>query len=194
MTNEKTGRLRRRQGETAAPGHSAFCHLSSSRVAARSFVIEAAPAAKSRAAPAARHQAFLAAERLMACLLALSSVVVWIALETTASDLLAAVPLLWALAVASHPRRSDARAFWSAALFGLSVAAKLSNGLFLPLLVSWWWQPAGTGRSRLPLARGLALAAGAAGAFLLAYAPWGWQVWQVTGNPLHPFAGWLFGR
>jgi hypothetical protein len=128
--------------------------------------------------------------RLAACMLAAANAVVLIGIETTASDALAAVPLLWAMVVAlgapSHRQAAGAAALW-----GVSVAFKLSNGLFLPLLLFWWWQRESP---HLPLRRGLALAAGAALGFALAYAPWGWQLWQHTGNPMYPyFAHWLGG-
>jgi uncharacterized membrane protein len=119
------------------------------------------------------------------------SAVVLIGLETTASDILAAVPLIWAVAVALAAPPTTRQAWRVGALFGLSVALKLSNGIFLPLLLFWWWQPA---RPWLPLRRGVALAGGATLGFALPYAPWGWQLWQQTGNPFHPFLGqWFSG-
>ena len=129
-------------------------------------------------------------ERAAACGFAAMSTVMLIGLETSASDVLAAVPLLWAVWVALGTR-TQRQAFWAAALWGVSVAFKLSNGLFLPLLLFWWWQPQ---VPRLPWRRGLALAAGASLGFLALYAPWGWQLWQLTGNPLYPFLGNLLGR
>lgn len=129
-------------------------------------------------------------ERLAGCGLAFSSIVVLTGLETTSNDLLAAVPLLWAVALSLKSPPTDARALACAALWGVSAAFKLSNGLFLPLLLLWWWVPA---RPHLPWRRGLALAAGAVLGFGVAYAPWGWQVWQVTGNPFHPFLARFFG-
>ncbi len=130
-------------------------------------------------------------ERLCGCVLAFMSAIVLTALATTSNDVLAAVPLLWAVAVSLKTPASDRRIFFAAALWGMSVAFKLSNGLFLPLLVIWWWMPT---RPHLPWSRGLALAAGASGGFLLSYGPWGWQLWQLTGNPTHPYLGFLFGK
>lgn len=131
-----------------------------------------------------------ALERTAGCALAFMSTIVLIGLETSANDLLAAVPLLWALALSLGRPFSDRRAALAAALWGVATAFKLSNGIFLPLLLLWWWVPQ---RPWLPLRRGLALAAGAAAGFGLIYAPWGWQLWQLTGNPFYPFLGTLFG-
>lgn len=131
-----------------------------------------------------------ALERIAACGFAAMSAVVLTGLETSANDVLAAVPLLWAVWVALGPS-TQYRAFWAAALWGTSVAFKLSNGLFLPLLAFWWWQPQAP---RWPWRRGLALASGASLGFLVLYAPWGWQLWQLTGNPFYPFLGNLLGR
>jgi hypothetical protein len=122
-------------------------------------------------------------ERIVACLLAGASVVVLTALNTTANDPLAVVPLLWALALMAKPAPSDGTAALAAALWGVSVAFKLSHLLAFPLLLLWWWTSAAP---RLSIRRGLAMGAAALGAFVLVYAPWGWQLWRVTGSPLHP--------
>ncbi|MBG6079908.1 hypothetical protein [Rubrivivax gelatinosus] len=130
--------------------------------------------------------------RALACAMALASTVVLVGLETTANDLLAAVPLLWAVAVALRSHGSKRSAALAAALWGVSAAFKLSNAIYLPVLLLWWWQPE---RPWFPLKRGLAIAGGAIGGFVLAYAPWGWQLWSLTGNPFYPFfGGWFGGR
>jgi len=129
-------------------------------------------------------------ERSAACALALMSVVVLSSLGTTANDPLAAVPLLWAVALMAAPFPSDRRAAAAAALWGVSSAFKLSNALAIPLLLVWWWRGPGW---PLPLRRGLGIAAGACTGFALAYAPWGWQLWQHTGNPFYPFFQRIFG-
>jgi hypothetical protein len=129
-------------------------------------------------------------ERCASCLLGLLSLVVLASLDTTANDPLAAFPLLWALAMMAVPAASDRRAACAAALWGVSVAFKLSNGLALPLLLIWWWTPPGW---PLPLIRGLAMGAGALTGFAVAYAPWGWQLWSQTGNPFYPFFQSVFG-
>jgi hypothetical protein len=140
--------------------------------------------------PAQRGAAQASVERMAACALAFTSTVVLSALETTANDLLAAVPLLWAVAVHLRGPSSLRHATLAAALWGLAVACKLSNVLFLPLLLAWWWQqPA----PQWSLRRGAALVLGAGLGFAVAYAPWGWTLWQQTGNPFHPYLGSLFG-
>jgi Gpi18-like mannosyltransferase len=130
------------------------------------------------------------AQRTAACALAFMNAVVLIGLETTASDVLAAVPLLWAVYAGLSTRPDHRQALTCGALWGLSVACKLSNGLFLPLLLFWWWQPR---KPHLALARGACIAAGACLGFAVPYAPWGWRLWQLTGNPLYPFAAQWFG-
>lgn len=144
-----------------------------------------------RLLPATGRAAQAVFERVAACALAGSSVVVLAAVGTTANDPLAIVPLLWAVAIMSAPQPDDRHAAAAAAFWGASVAFKLSNGLFLPLLLMWWWVPA---RPFLPPRRGVLMAVGAAFGFVAAYAPWGWQVWQQTGNPFHPYFAGLFGR
>lgn len=144
--------------------------------------------------PPAGHAAGDAALRIAACVLAGASVVVVNAVDTTSNDLLAALPLLWALAVACGPDDAPGthrRALAAGLLAGASVALKLSNAVLVPpLLAVWWWRAC---RPHLPLARGAALAGGATLAFVLLYAPWGWQLWRVTGNPFYPLATSLFG-
>jgi hypothetical protein len=122
--------------------------------------------------------------------LGLLSLIVLAALDTTANDPLACVPLLWAVALMAVPQAPDRRAAWAAALWGISTAFKLSNALALPLLLVWWWTSPGW---PLPLRRGLALGAGATAGFVVAYAPWGWQLWSQTGNPFYPFLQGVFG-
>jgi hypothetical protein len=126
-------------------------------------------------------------ERIAACALAGASVLVLSAINTTTNDPLAAVPLLWALALMAAPRPSDKAAAWAGALWGVSVAFKLSNLLAFPLLAFWWWSHE---RPRLRWRRGAAIAVAAVMGFTLAYAPWGWQLWRFTGSAFHP---WLPG-
>jgi hypothetical protein len=120
-------------------------------------------------------------------------------LDTTAIDSLAAIPFVWAVALALVAAGGPAPPRWlsppravmlSGLLAGLSVAFKFSNGplaLVLPLL---WLSGAGGWRGRtLQVARGcLALLAG----FFLAYGYWGAQLWNHFGNPMYPFYdGWF---
>jgi hypothetical protein len=113
------------------------------------------------------------------------------AVGTTANDPLAAVPLLWAVAMMTAPRTGTRRAALAAFLWGVSVAFKWSNGLAIPLLLLWWWQ----GERRLrDLPRGAAILGAAMAGFCVAYVPWGLQLWQQTGNPFHPLFAGLFQR
>jgi hypothetical protein len=129
------------------------------------------------------------AQRVAACAFAMMNAVILIGLETTGNDVLAAVPLLWGVYVGLDRRATDHQAALAAALLGVSVAFKLSNGLFLPLLLFWWWQPCSP---HLPWRRGMALAIGACTGFVVPYAPWGWQLWRLTGNPFYPLLGTIF--
>ncbi|MDZ7592770.1 MAG: hypothetical protein U5L05_19270 [Rubrivivax sp.] len=138
-----------------------------------------------------REQALIGmAERVTACGLAFMSTVVLAGLETTANDLLAAVPLLWAFAVMAGEPNTDRHALVAAALWGVSAAFKLSNALFLPLLLLWWWMP---GHGRASLRRGVSIGAGAVSGFGAAYAPWGCQLWTHMGNPFYPYFTSLLG-
>lgn len=128
-------------------------------------------------------------DRVMACALALSGIVVMAALNTTANDPLATVPLLWAIAIMAVPSPSSRRAGLASALWGAATAFKLSNGLALPLLLLWWWAP---GLPGWWWRRAVAIAAGASLGYAVAYAPWGWQLWREFGNPFYPLFGWLF--
>ncbi len=128
--------------------------------------------------------------RAAACVLAGSSIVVMAAVGTTGNDPMAAVPLLWAVAIMAVPKATDGRASVAAALWGVSTAFKWSNGLALPLLFFWWWRAQ---RPHLPLRRGGLMAVAAFLGFVMAYAPWGWQLWRVKGNPFYPLFGGVFG-
>lgn len=130
--------------------------------------------------------------RLAACTMGLASTVVLSGADTTANDLLASVPLLWALALMVSGPHTDRRTFAAAALWGVSAAFKLSNAVFLALLLVWWWVPGRPPRQAFPSRRALALALGATLGFGVPYAPWAWQLWQATGNPFYPFGAALF--
>lgn len=128
--------------------------------------------------------------RAAACALAYMNGVILLGLSITSNDLLATLPLVWALALHLGDPTSSRRAFWCAALYGVSTAFKWSNGLMLPVLFFWWWHPSAP---HFPIRRGLALAGGALAGFGIAYLPWGVQLWQVTGNPFYPYFQALFG-
>jgi len=129
-------------------------------------------------------------ERCCATALALSSVVVLSAMGTTSNDPLAAVPLLWAIALMLQPLPSNRRAALAAALWAVAVAFKPTAVLAAPLLLVWWWAPGGT---QALMRRGAVMAMGGTLGFALAYLPWGWQLWQQTGNPVYPFLPGWFG-
>lgn len=131
--------------------------------------------------------------RLAAVVLAFLSGLVISMFTMTANDLLAAAPLLWAVAIvfphaslSEGPPMPDWVPVLSGSLGGLSVACKLSNGplvLVLPLL---WLVVAQPLRRRTAA---FVLGSAATGiAFLVTYGYWGWQLWKLHGNPIFPFA------
>jgi hypothetical protein len=113
--------------------------------------------------------------------------------DTTSNDLMAGIPLLWAitLALMAHGEPNDARrsvklVALSGLLAGLSVACKLSNGplaLIMPAL--WVMGPDGAkGAAKRASLGSVATVIG----FLVGYGWWGWEMWQQFGNPIYPFA------
>lgn len=132
-----------------------------------------------------------AAMRAMAVLLAFLSGVVLSQLDSSANDMLAGAPLVWAIALALEalrPERTHARRrllVMSGVLAGVSVAFKLSNGpiaILMPVL----WVCAGSGVRERVVDTALACAATLAGC-ALAYGYWGAQLWAHFGNPIYPF-------
>jgi hypothetical protein len=132
--------------------------------------------------------------RLLAVVLAFLTGLVLSLFDSTSNDLLAAIPFVWALALAlraldtAQPQKLSARhaVLLSGLCAGLSVACKLSNGPLALLLVGLWLLPAGGFKER---AMNAALGAGATvAAFGLAYGYWGWELWRHFGNPIFPFA------
>ena len=113
--------------------------------------------------------------------------------DTTANDLLAAIPLVWAVTLAIQPADADRTVRWttwrlvalSGLCSGVAVAFKLSNGplaLLMPLL---WALHGPTWKDRAAniTLGSLATCIG----FVVVYAPWGWQLWTHYGNPIYPF-------
>lgn len=130
-------------------------------------------------------------ERVASCALAGSSIVVLAGIGSTSNDPMAAVPMIWAVALMAAPQTSDRRAAGAAALWGVSTAFKWSNGLALPMLLFWWWRDS---PPHLGWRRGCCMAVGAMLGFVITYLPWGFQLWRVTGNPFHPrFSAWFGG-
>jgi hypothetical protein len=129
--------------------------------------------------------------RAVGVALALSGGVTLSLLDTTSNDVLAGVPLLWAVALGLlangdgvPPRRRLGLVAASGLCAGLSVAFKLSNGplaLVLPVLWAAIPSPARPAMERILLG-GVATVL----AFLLALAPWGWVLWEHFGNPFYP--------
>ena len=141
---------------------------------------------------------FELAMRSLAVAMAFISGLVLSLFDSTSNDLLAATPMIWAMAIALAPfsaqqpawLASGRAACLSGALGGVAIACKLSNVPLFVLLPLFWGLCRGTltRRARL-IFFGLA---GSAAGFLVAYGDWGWQLWQHFGNPLYPFLdGWF---
>jgi hypothetical protein len=127
----------------------------------------------------------------------LSGVVLWL-FDSTSNDLMAAIPLVWAIAFALElwdPRRpawltTTRLMLLSGFCAGAAVAFKLSNGplaILMPLL----WGIHGPGLKPRIANMMLASVATLAGFFLL-YGYWGWQLWSHYGNPMYPFYDYWF--
>lgn len=132
--------------------------------------------------------------RVLAVGLGCLSILVLSLLDSTANDLLAAVPFVWALAFALDAR-ADSRfgepsashlILSSGLLAGVSVAFKLSNGP-LAILLPGVWILSGSGLKARALKVVLGSIATVSG-FALAYGYWGWELWIHFGNPVYPFA------
>lgn len=130
--------------------------------------------------------------RALAVALAFMGGVVLSMLDSTSNDLLAAIPLVWAIAllvqtVATPYRESTFRktVVVSGLLAGISIAFKLSNApiaILLPLL--WAWRgPNWVDRLRAVLLGGGMAALG----FVVVYGYWGMLLWTNFGNPFYPF-------
>lgn len=137
---------------------------------------------------------FDVAMRALAVALAFLSSVALSTFGSSANDLLAAAPLLWAVALAMEPAaRSGAVApavarryvSLSGLCTGLAVAAKLSNGPLALLMPALWLLCARGPRRRLGAV--LLGSLGALSGMVLAYGYWGWLLWRYFGNPVFPF-------
>lgn len=113
--------------------------------------------------------------------------------DTTSNDMLAGIPLIWAIALGLMANAQDGvaeRTRWrlvalSGLCAGISVAFKLSNGPLAVVMPFLWANlpgPLNVAVRRVVLG-GLASLVGCA----LAYGPWGWAMWQQFGNPVYPF-------
>lgn len=138
------------------------------------------------------------AMRWLSVALAFMAAVVLSMFDTTANDLLAAIPLVWAIALAMavwNPQRARwmtgmRLALLSGLCAGIAVAFKLSNGplaLLMPLL--WVLHgPALKQRVVHVIAGCLATVI----AYVVAYGYWGWLLWTFYGDPIYPFYDYWF--
>jgi hypothetical protein len=138
--------------------------------------------------------------RWLAVGMALTTGVIFPQFTSTSNDLMAAAPLVWAIALALEPLALTAAGRlspkWTVVLSGFcagaAVACKLSNGpLALVVMPVLWLLAAGTGaRTRFihVLLGGGATLVG----FGLVYGYWGAQLWAHFGNPIYPFYDPLF--
>jgi hypothetical protein len=133
--------------------------------------------------------------RTAAVTLGFLSVLVLSFLDSTSNDLLCAIPMLWAIALAAAAASSEPQAhsvvrrrlLLSGVFAGLAVACKLSNGPLAILLPLAWAFAVGQRKER---AINVLLAClSTLAAFTAAYAYWGWQLWVHFGNPFYPFMG-----
>jgi hypothetical protein len=131
--------------------------------------------------------------RWLAVALAFMSGVTLSMFDSSANDLLAAIPLVWSLALAIEARNARRPAWLSVRMLlcasgffaGAAVAFKLSNGPLAILMPLLWVLP---GRSLRQWFADVAWACMATlAAVLLLYGPWGWQLWSHYGNPVYPF-------
>jgi hypothetical protein len=115
-------------------------------------------------------------------------------MDTTANDLYAASPLVWAVALGIVAAQRPLPLVWlppgraialSGVLAGIAVAFKLSNGpLVLVMPIVWGAAPGAPGQRLRAIVSGTACSIAA---FVLAYGWWGAQLWRYFGNPLYPF-------
>lgn len=137
--------------------------------------------------------AFDTSMRGAAVLLALMSGLLLSFLDSSANDFMAAIPFVWALAVALNPMVKSERGFFpnrsaiaSGILVGVSVAFKLSNGplaIVFPLI----WFGAATEKWQVRSVQAFLGCCAVVAGFFLVYGYWGWQLWLHFGNPIYPF-------
>ena len=121
--------------------------------------------------------------RFVGCCLGCTSILVLAAVAGSANDLLAATPMLWAVALALSPGIRPARAVAPGVLVGISLSLKFSNILCVPLFMA---ALCALGPFREMAKRLFFAGSAAAAGFLITYAPWGWQLWVQFGNPVYP--------
>lgn len=144
------------------------------------------------------HSWFGTSMRAIAMAMAFASSVVLSMFNTTANDLLSAIPLLWGIAIASLIFLADEKkarvTFWRyllvGALCGISVAFKLSNGpiaVVVPLLFLLK-----RAENRVNFVGAFVTYVGLLLGFGLTYAPWGWELATRFGNPFFPMFHGIF--
>lgn len=133
--------------------------------------------------------------RLLAVGMAVASAVVLSQFTSTSNDLMAAAPLVWALALALGPLNAHSPGWLtqrravllSGLCAGAAVACKLSNGpialIVLPVLLLLATEGALKTRLLEAFLGGLTTLVG----YLLVYGYWGSQLWAHFGNPIYPF-------
>lgn len=138
------------------------------------------------------HSAEAVALRALAVLLAFMSPVVLSLTDNTANDLMAATPLIWAVALATRalepsvaPAASARLVLWSGLLAGVATGFKLSNGPLVLLLPLVW--AAGPHSLRARVGRIVAAGSATLAGCLVTYGYWGWLLWERYGNPFYPF-------
>jgi len=136
--------------------------------------------------------------RILACILAFMSCVSLSFLDTTANDWVAAIPMLWAVAITVLPIRPtqdqaeiskaiELSKFAVAGFFvGVAVAFKLSNGpLSIAFPVFWMYvAPGGFVKKFIFL---VCACFSALLGFFVVYGYWGAILWQHFGNPIYPY-------
>jgi hypothetical protein len=132
--------------------------------------------------------------RITAVVLGFSGELLLSLLDTTANDGLAAVPFVWAVALALLGAAPESRPAWltparcvalSGLTLGIAVAFKFSNGPLAVVMPLLWLACAQAWRGRvLQVVRA---GAWSFAGFMLAYGWWGYMLWQHFGNPMYPF-------
>jgi hypothetical protein len=143
------------------------------------------------------HSWFGTSMRAIAMAMAFASSVVLSMFNSTANDLLSAIPLIWGIAIASmifvndEEKRVTMRHYLLAgALCGISVAFKLSNGpiaVSAPLLLMLK-----INGKRVNVAGVFAVYAALLLSFGIVYGPWGWALATRFGNPIFPLFNSIF--
>lgn len=131
--------------------------------------------------------------RWLGVALALLTGVVLSLFDSTANDMLAAIPFVWGLALGVEPWDPQRPAWMtpsgcitlSGLCIGTAVAFKLSNGPLAVVMVLLWGLHGPSLTQRLAnVARGCV---GTLAGVALFYGYWGWQLWVHYGDPVYPF-------